>query len=97
MNNIHDKLTKFYANNIIQQNPENTQKIGLSNTGTTLHYLQYDIPNLPSTNMVLPICVGCQTGKNIQSIKPCLLYFSPLPDKACEVHIMPSITPSSLV
>ena len=47
MNNIHDKLTKFYANNMIHQTPENKQKTGIPDTGATGHYLQADAPHRP--------------------------------------------------
>ena len=35
MNNSHDKLTQFYARNIINQTQENKQETGAPDTGAT--------------------------------------------------------------
>ena len=85
MNDSHDKLMKFNANNIIHKTLEKKQKIWIPNTGAKGHYLQADAPYLPSTNVGPSIHVGWPNGKTIQSIKP------------CEVHIIPSLTHISLV
>ena len=57
MNNIHDKLTQYYANNIINQTPDNKQETGVSNILSTGHYLKADAQHFPSTNMGPPIHV----------------------------------------
>ena len=66
MNNIHDKLTECYANNIIHQTPENKQKKVIQNTGATGNYFQSDAPYISSTNMAPPIHVGCPNAQTIQ-------------------------------
>ena len=65
MNNTHDKLTKFYANNIVHQTPDNKHNIGIPNAGATGHYLQSDVTHLPSTNMGQPIYVGWPNDQTI--------------------------------
>ena len=78
MSNIHDKLTKVYASNITDQNPDNKQETGVTNTGAKVHYT----PHTPPTNMGPQIHFGCPNGKTIQSRKPCLLDLTALPDEA---------------
>ena len=51
MNNVHDKLAKFFDNNIINNNPENKHKKVVPNTGETGHYLKSDAPHCPSTTI----------------------------------------------
>ena len=97
MNNSHDKLAKFYANNIISHTSNNKQETGVSDTEETVHYLKSDVTHSPSTNMGPTIHVVCQNGQTIQSSKPCLLYFSELPDKSFDGHILTSLKHSSLV
>ena len=97
MNNSHDKLTDFNGNNIIHHIPENKQKIVIPNTGATGNYLQDDALHLPSKNMGPPSNVVFPNGQTIQSHNPCLLYFSVLPEEACEGNTTPSIKHSSLV
>ena len=66
MNNSHDKLTKFNANNIINQTPDNKQETGLPDTGATGHYLKSDVPHRPSTNMGPTIYVGFLNSQTMQ-------------------------------
>ena len=58
MNNSHDKLIKFYADNIIHKTPENKHKTGVPNTGETGHYMKADATHCLLTNMGPPIHVG---------------------------------------
>ena len=58
MNNSHDKLTKFNANNIINYTPDNKQETEGTNKWATRNYLQDDAPHRLSINMVPPIHVG---------------------------------------
>ena len=80
MNNFHNKLTKFYDNNIINNNVENKHKTVVPNTGEIGHYIKADAPHCPSTNMGSPIYMGCPNGLTMQSSKPCLLDFPDLYD-----------------
>ena len=43
--NKHDKSTQIYANNIINQTPNNEQETGVNYTRTTGHYIKYDAPH----------------------------------------------------
>ena len=97
MNNIHDKLTKFNANNIINHTPENKNKTRVPNIGATGNDMQAEVPHFPPTIMGPHIHVLCPNGQTMKSSKPCLLDFTELPHKACEGNIITSITHSSLV
>ena len=70
MNNIHDKSTQFYTDNIINQTPDNKQETGVPDSISTGHYLKSDTQNSPSTKMGPPIHLGYPTGQTIQSNKP---------------------------
>ena len=65
MNNKHDKLTQFYANNIINQKTKNKQETWVPDTGETQHYIKADAPNWPSINMRPPINVGYPNGQTM--------------------------------
>ena len=80
MSNRHNKLTKFHANNIINQTPDHKHKTEFPNTGAIGHYLKSDAPYCPSTNMGTLILVGFPSGQTMQSSNPCLLGFPYLPD-----------------
>ena len=97
MNNIHDKLTQIYANNIIYQTPDNKQETDVTLTESTGNYLKSDDPHCPSTNTGPLIHMVCPNGQIMQSSKPCLLDFPYLPDEAFEGHSLPSLIHSSLV
>ena len=58
MNNIHDKVSQFYSNNIINDTLDNRQETGFPNTGVICHYIKTDTTYCPSTNMGPPIHVG---------------------------------------
>ena len=47
MNNSYNKLTDFFAGNILHQTPENENKTVITDTGSTVHYSQVDASNLP--------------------------------------------------
>ena len=81
MKNIYDRLTKSYANNIINQIPDNKQETVVLDTVATVHYPKSDATHRSSTNMGPPIHGGCQNGKTMQSRKLCLLDFPALPDE----------------
>ena len=73
MNNIHDTLTQFNANNTINQIPENEQENGGPDKGATKNHLKANVPHLPSTTMEPPINVICSNGQIMKSIKPYLI------------------------
>ena len=97
MNNSHDKLTQFYADNIIHQTPDNKKETGVPDTGSTGNYLKSDAPHSPSTNMGPPIYLVLPNSQTVQSSKPHLLDFPSLNYESCAVHILPNLTYSLLV
>ena len=97
MNNINDKLTNFYANNIINQTPYNKPETLVPYTRYIVQYLKADALHHPSTNMGPPIYVICSNSQIMQSDKTCLLDFPSLPDESCEGHILPILIHIPLV
>ena len=79
MNNIHDKLNQFCANDIINYTADNKNETGVPATGSTWNYIKADVPHHPFKKR-LPIHVRYPNGKTMKSSKPCFLDFPALPD-----------------
>ena len=47
MNNSNDKLTQYYANNIINHTPDNKQETDVTDTRSTGYYLKDDYTHQP--------------------------------------------------